>query len=98
MYTDKQTARLNEFDEVTYDQAVALGIELGQTTKSIISKVQFLNIPYIKKAVPAPKPVQATKAELVTGIAETLGVTAKTLEGLTGATRDALVLLGASIE
>ena len=37
-YTNEQVARLNEFDEVTYNDAVALGIELGYTTRSIISK------------------------------------------------------------
>lgn len=97
-YTVKETARLNEFTEITYLQAVALGAELDKSPKSIVSKAQFMGIPYIKKEVPAPKEPQTTKAELVASIAKDLGVTAKTLEGLTGATRDALVMLQTCVE
>jgi hypothetical protein len=93
MYTKAQTARLETFESVSYDQAVELAVELGQTLKSIISKVQFLGIPYIKKAVPAPKPVQTTKAELVVSIQNRCP--AIDLSGLVGATRDALVALDA---
>jgi hypothetical protein len=90
-YTVKETARLEEFTSVSYPQAIELGVELGKTTKSIISKVQFLGIDYIKKVVPAPKPVQATKAELVTSIqAATQDFD---VSGLTGATRESLVAL-----
>ena len=89
-YTKDQTARLQEFTEVTYAQAVALGVELDQTTKSIISKVQFLNIPYIKKDVPTPKPIQITKAQYLDLIDNALG---ESNPGLIGATRDALVAL-----
>jgi len=90
-YTVKETAVLEALDSVSYDQAVALGVELGKSTKSIISKVQFLGIPYVKKAVPTPKPVQATKAELV---AKIQSITPDfDVSGLTGATRDSLVAL-----
>ena len=92
-YTKGQEARLNEFDEITYDQAVALSAEIDQPLKSIISKAQFMGIPYIKKVVPTPKPVQITKAELVTSI--TVAVGGLDVSGLLGATRDSLVELEA---
>jgi hypothetical protein len=92
-YTIKETAVLEAFEEVTYAQAVVLAVELSKPLKSIISKVQFLGIPYIKKAVPAPKPAQATKAELVASIQkQTVGLD---LSGLVGATRESLVTLEA---
>jgi len=82
-YSDTQVERLQEFDEVTYLQAVDLGVELGYSTKSVISKVQSLKIPYVRKEVPAPKPPVATKAEIVTDIEATLGAD---LTGLSNAT------------
>jgi len=95
-YTKDETATLRTYDEVTYDQAVALGVELGKSTKSIISKVQSLEITYVKKAVPAPKAPQATKAELITAIEEYFdGVD---LQGLSGSTRDALVNISELID
>jgi len=90
-YSKAQEARLSEFDEVTYDQAVALAKELGYSLKSVISKVQSLEIPYVRKEVPAPKPKQATKAEILAEIqAFNLDLD---LSGLIGASRVALVEL-----
>ena len=89
-YTAKQEARLQEFDSVSYDQAQELAVELDKTPRSIISKVQSMEIPYIKKAVPARKEAMATKAELVEAIEEALRAK---LPGLLSATRVALVEL-----
>jgi hypothetical protein len=91
-YTIKETAVLEAFEEVTYAQAVVLAVELAKPLKSIISKVQFLGIPYIKKAVPTPKPPQATKAEIVALIQNSVGE-GFNVSGLSGATREALVEL-----
>jgi len=90
-YSDKETARLKEFDSVTYDQAVALGVELGKSTKSVISKVQSLEIPYIRKPVPAKRPTPETKAQIVAQIEEATGDL--DLSGLVGATLPALAAL-----
>jgi hypothetical protein len=95
-YSIKETARLESFESVSYEQAVDLGVELSKSTKSIITKVQSLKIPYIKKVVPAPKPVQSTKAELVASIQSF--TTPFDLSGLTGATRDSLVGLEAFLK
>ena len=89
-YTKIQEARLKEFDEITYLNAVDLGVELNKSTKSIVSKAQHLEIPYIKKDVPTPKAPQATKAELLVTIG---AIVPFDTAGLAGATRDALVEL-----
>ena len=91
MYTKAQEARLTAESPVTYDRAVELSAELGQTVKSIISKLGYMNLEYIKKEVPAKKVAETTKAELVTQIEQATGDL--DLSGLVGATRPALVAL-----
>lgn len=88
-YTKSEELTLTNASPVTYEKAVALSATMGKPLKSIISKLQFLGLEYIKKETPAPKPPQATKAELVAKIEKALGY--PTLTGLGGATRDSLV-------
>lgn len=89
-YTKEQEARITEEAPITYAKAVELGLELGVSTKSVISKTQHLGLEYIKKTVPTPKPAQATKAELLASIEAKVDFE---IPGLIGATRDALVAL-----
>jgi hypothetical protein len=90
-YTVKEVAILEACESVSFEQAVQFGKDFDKSHQSVISKVQSLEIPYIKKAVPAPKPVQLTKAQLVASIAAiTNGLK---VEGLQSATREALVAL-----
>ena len=89
-YTKEQEARITAEAPITYAKAVELGVELGYTTKSVISKTQHLGLEYIKKEVPAPKAPQLTKAEILKQIETKLAIE---IPGLIGATRDALVEL-----
>lgn len=89
-YTKAQEARITAEAPIDYEKATALGLELGYSTKSIISKTQHLGLEYIKKEVPAPKEAQATKAEILAEITAGIGFE---VPGLMGATRDALVAL-----
>lgn len=90
-YTKSEELTLTNASPVTYEKAVALSATMGKPLKSIISKLQFLGLVYIKKEVPAPKPPQTTKAELVESIQDM--AEGFNLKGLEGATRDALVAL-----
>ena len=87
-YTKAQEARLTEASPITFEQAGELALEFGVSTKSVISKIQNLNLEYIKKAVPAKKAPQTTKAELVASIEKATGFA---IPGLIGASRNALV-------
>ena len=89
-YTVEQEAVLKAASPVTFEGAVALGVELGVSTKSVISKVQHLGLVYVKKVVPAKRPTPVTKAELVTMIEANFGTTFKGLEGATLAALAAL--------
>ena len=94
-YTKAQEARITAEAPITYAKAEALGVELGYSTKSVISKTQHLKLEYIKKEVPAPKEAQATKAEILASIEARSNTK---LPGLIGATRDALIDLENAIE
>ena len=89
-YTKEQSARLTESAPITYADAVALGKELGFSTRSIIAKAKSLELDYIPKPVPAKKVAPETKAELVAEIETATGLD---LTGLSGATAAALVTL-----
>jgi len=89
-YTKAQEARLIESAPISYDDAVALGVELGYSTRSVIAKTKSLELDYIPKPVPAKRPAVETKAELVEDIEDAFGFD---LTGLTGATAAALATL-----
>ncbi len=95
-YTDKEVATLKEAAPVTYEDAVAFGLDWGKSTQSVISKVQSLDLEYVKKEVPAKKEPKATKAQIVAVIQDSAGPDYD-LSGLTGSTREALVELNAFI-
>lgn len=92
-YTVEQEARLTEMGTVTYEQAAVLAAEWKVSHRSVISKVGHMGLNYVKKEVPVtePKVAVATKAELVASIEKAMG--GKTIPGLLGATREALVVV-----
>ncbi len=89
-YTVSEVARITESAPISFATAEALGKEFGKSTKSVISKVQNLGLPYIKKEVPAKKVAPETKAQLVTQIEANTGLE---LTGLSNATAAVLVAL-----
>ena len=89
-YSDAQVETLQSFDVITYAQACELAEQWGKSPKSVISKINHLEIPYEKKPVPAKKIAKETKAELVAQIEEATGAN---LFGLEKATVKALVKL-----
>ena len=89
-YTKDQVARLTESAPISYEDAVALGTELGYSTRSVIAKTKSLELEYIPKAVPAKRPTPLTKSQVVDLIAYSTGAE---LDGLAGATLASLTVL-----
>ena len=93
-YTDKEVAVLenaaNENGSVTFEMAEQLGVELGKSTRSIVSKLKQLELPYTKKEKAPKREKGMTKAELVAQIAVNLGADADEFDGLSKATAKAL--------
>ena len=72
-YTEKQEAVLREASPVTYEEAKVIGEKIGKSLPSVISKLQSMELEYIKKEVPAKKVAKETKAELVAKIEAVVG-------------------------
>jgi len=89
-YTSEQEARLIELGTVTYEMAVELGEEFEVSTRSIIAKVQSMDLEYVAKERAPKRPRGMTKSELVARIAESLEADADSLSGLTKATAASL--------
>lgn len=71
-YTKAQEDILKAAEPVTYLEAAEFAKDFGVSHRSVIAKVQQLDLIYIKKVVPAAKPTGPTKAELVAEIANRL--------------------------
>ena len=94
-YDKAQEAVLKAYDSISFEQAEAIGEEIGKSTRSVIAKVKSLDIPYVPKKVAPKRPAGKTKAELVSEVEASFGGQFD-LSGLSKATGATLVtLLGA---
>jgi len=89
-YTVTQVAALTNAAPVSFADAQAFAAQWNVSTKSVISKVKNLDLPYIPKPKAAKKVAPVTKAQLVAQISVVLGVN---LDGLVASKADALVAL-----
>lgn len=90
-YTPEQVAALHaEPQPITYARANELADEFGKSPASVRAKILSEEIPYERKPAEPKREKGVTKAELVSAIAENLGVEVKTLTGLSKATAAAL--------
>lgn len=89
-YTKEQELVLTNASPVNYDEAKVIGEAIGKSLPSVISKLQSMELVYIKKVVPAKKVAKETKAELVTKIEKATGAD---LAGLDKSTAKALTNL-----
>ena len=92
-------AELRSFDLVTYEDAVAFADRFPEvSTRSVISKVKSLDIPYVPKAKPEPKAtVQIRKIDIVDAIAAAVGVNVEAVEGLAKADKASLEALAKAV-
>jgi hypothetical protein len=96
-YTEKMVTEMTEQGEFSYESAKAYAFENGLSTRSVISKVKNLGLPYTRKVVvkstAGPK---TTKARVVLTIADNLNIVPDTIAGLHNAPMaDLKVLLAA---
>lgn len=82
MYTQSMTAELHSIGSFTYETAAAFAEKHGISTRSVISKVKFEQLPYETKAAKAPKAKRVRKSEIVGMIAQAINVPLETIEGL----------------
>lgn len=90
-YTNKQVDVLKDASPVSYNDAVVFAADFDKSVKSVISKVQSLGLPYIKKVVTPKRPSPLTKVQLVDLIAYNIGADLKGLAGATAASLTALL-------
>ena len=79
-YTQSMTAELHSIGSFTYETAAAFAEKHGVSTRSVISKVKFEQLPYEPKTTKASPRVR--KSEVVGLIASALNVPLETIEGL----------------
>ncbi|MEK9918730.1 MAG: hypothetical protein VW496_04980 [Pelagibacteraceae bacterium] len=96
-YTDAMVAALVDRGSWDYDAAVAFASEHGLSTRSVVSKVLSLELPYTKRAAPARKTDGVTKAAVVETIEAEVGVALGDLHGLGKADRATLESLLAAV-
>ena len=93
-YDVTQEATLRAFAEengtITYADAVDFHDEFGKSTRSVISKIKSLDLPYTPKPVPVKRPQGLTKAQVVDLIANATNTDVAVLAGLDKATASAL--------
>lgn len=97
MYTESIVAEMHEIGSFDYDSAAAFAAKHGLSTRSVISKVKFEQLPYQPKVVAKSTTSRVRKADVVMGIAAKLNVPAETLEGLAKADMASLNALAAAI-
>ena len=98
-YTLAQEAVLKAASPIDFPNAVRLGVELGVSTKSVISKVQNMGLVYVRKEQPVRKVQGPTKADLVAQIQDALKdkVAPNVLEGLVNANLASLSALATAL-
>lgn len=84
-YTKEQEAVLVNASPVTFADAEVFAKEFGVSTRSVIAKVQSLNLDYVAKPKPVKRPAGMTKTQMVEVIANRLNVEAAELSGLVNA-------------
>ena len=90
-YTEAQEALLNaEPQPITYARAGELAEEMGKKIRSVIAKIQSMELAYERKPVEPKRPKGKTKAELVAEIEAYMGAEEGTFSGLDKATGQAL--------
>ena len=88
-------AELRSYEIVTYEDAVDFANRYPElSTRSVISKVKNLDIPYVPKAKPeSTATVQVRKIDIVDAIAAAVGVNVEAVEGLAKADKASLEAL-----
>lgn len=97
MYTDQIVAEMHEAGSFNYETAVAFAEKHGLTTRSVISKAKFEQIPYTPKVVAKSTTPRVRKSDVVAEIAKGLDVPFETIEGLAKADMASLRALQAVI-
>jgi hypothetical protein len=94
-YSDEQVALVTAACPLNWEGAKALGLLIGKSPQSIVSKVNNLGLVYVAKPPPRKKAVQATKVELCAEIQKLVnsGDYGMPLEGLEKASRTAILNL-----
>ena len=82
-YTEKMVTEMTKQGEFSYESAKTYALENGLSTRSVISKVKNLGLPYtckvVVKSTAGPK---TTKARVVISIADNLNIGVETIAGL----------------
>lgn len=89
-YTSAQVTQVTEACPLDWAGAKALGLIMGKSPQSIVSKIKNLGLEYIAKPAPRKKAVQDTKVELVASIQKMID---RDLSGLEKASRAAILNL-----
>lgn len=93
-YTDAMVARMVAKGAFTFAEAEAFAKEFNLSTRSVVSKVKSLGLPYTAKPKAARKnPDAVRKADVVAALAIKLGANADKLAGLAKADMKALTEL-----
>lgn len=85
MYTEKLVAEMRKIGQFSYEDAVKFAEEHNLSTRSVVSKVKHLGLPYTPKQKAAPKTNGVKKADLVRGIKTKLGAEGDCLDSLVNA-------------
>ena len=95
MYTESIVAEMHEIGSFNYDSAAAFAAKHGLSTRSVISKAKYEQLPYEPKVV--VKTSRVRKSDVVAEIASGLGVPFETIEGLAKADMASIRALQAAI-
>ena len=97
MYTEEIVNEMRTIGSFDYDSAAAFAEKHGLSTRSVISKAKFEQIPYTPKVVVKSSTPRVRKSDVVAEIASGLGVPFETIEGLAKADMASLRALQAVI-
>jgi hypothetical protein len=84
-YTNKMIFELRKIGSFDYDSAAAYASANNLSTRSVISKVKSLDLPYTPRPKRASTGPRLRKADVVDQIASSLGVHTDTIAGLSKA-------------
>ena len=97
MYTESIVAEMHEIGSFNYDSAAAFAAKHGLSTRSVISKAKYEQLPYEPKVVVKSATPRVRKSDVVAEIASGLGVPFETIEGLAKADMASIRALQAAI-
>lgn len=89
-YSEKQVKAISEPETMDWDSAKIIGLAIGKSPQSVVSKRKNLGLAYTPKPPPRKKAVQDTKVELVASIQKMID---RDLSGLEKASRQAILNL-----